>query len=158
LVEFPNGAQGGYLRLLYKSDFQKSAGVAILPIFHGNIVVNIQYRHAPRKWGFEITRGWGEPNELPIDAAEREILEEIGGEIDKIIDLGPYYPNTGVEGSEVKLFLAFMKDIGKTQLEEGIERYELLSIEKIKEMITQGKITDGFTIAAFARAFFKMLI
>ncbi len=158
LVKFPSGLLGSYFRIINTADLNGGKGSVILPIFDNKIVLLRQFRHSTRKWHWEIPRGFGEPNTTPEENAKREIFEEIKGIIAKLIDLGPYHSNTGIEGNEVELFLATLNSIGNINQDEGIESFQLFALNKIEEMIRDAEITDGFTIAAFTRAKYKKLI
>lgn len=158
LVKFPSGLLSSYFRILNKGDLKGGRGAVILPIINNKILLLRQYRHATRKWHWEIPRGFGEPNTSPEENAKKEIIEEIDGEIIELIDLGPYHSNTGIEGVNVELYLAKLLSVGKTNLDEGINSYQLFDVITIEKMISDSRITDGFTIAAFARSKFNNLI
>jgi len=158
LVRFPNGDLRSYFRLLNTADLLGGKSCAILPILKNKILLLNQYRHATRQWHWEIPRGFGEPNTNPTDNAIKEIHEEIGGEISELINIGSYHSNTGIEGGTVILFLARLKRIGRTNLDEGIKSADLFDKEIVEKMIGDSEITDGFTIATYAKAKFKGLI
>jgi len=109
LVEFPDGNKGSYFRILNQADLHGGQGVVVLPTMNGKYLLLRQYRHPIRSWSYEIPRGFGEPGILAEQQAKNEILEEIKGEINNIIDLGVYHSNTGLEGNKVKLFFAILK-------------------------------------------------
>lgn len=152
LVEFPGGSKGSYFRILNQADLQGGQGVVVLPTMNGKYLLLRQYRHPIRSWSYEIPRGFGEPGIQAEQQAKNEVLEEVKGEIDNIIDLGVYHSNTGLEGNKVELFFAKLKSIGKPAQDEGIESYLWVSLSELEEMIATAKITDGFTIAAYTRA------
>lgn len=158
LVKFPGGRLGSYFRIINTADVNGGKGIVVLPIYDKKILILKQFRHATRKWHWEIPRGFGEPNTTPEENARKEISEEIDGEISKLIDLGSYNSNTGVEGVTVELFLAQLNKVGITNIDEGIESFSLFSIDEIEEMIRRAAITDGFTIAAYTRAKLRGLL
>ena len=51
-----------------------------------------------------------------------------------------------------RLFVAEIRAFGKPQAEEGITDVRLYPAREVAELIKTGQITDGFTIAAFTRA------
>lgn len=158
LVQFPNGRLNGYCRVLSEADLSGGHGVVVLPEYQGKIMLLHQYRHPTRKWHYEVPRGYGELNTPSIDNARKEILEETGGEIAQLVDLGDFYNNTGFEGGAVSLFYAKLSSIGNPNEEEGIESFVWLSIKELEEWIADGRITDGFTIVAYTKAKLKGLI
>jgi len=152
LVEFPDGNKGSYFRILNQADLHGGQGVVVLPTMNGKYLLLRQYRHPIRSWSYEIPRGFGEPGILAEQQAKNEILEEIKGEINNIIDLGVYHSNTGLEGNKVKLFFASLNSIGEPERLEGIESYRWVTLTELENMIATASITDGFTIAAYTRA------
>ncbi len=158
LVRLPSGKLGSYFRIMNAADLRGGQATVALPIIENKILLLRQFRHPTRKWHWEVPRGFGEPGTSPEKNAEREVLEEIEGEISELIDLGPYNSNTGIEGVTVRLFLARLKSTGNTNLDEGIESYKLVEINQVEEMIRNAEITDGFTIAAYARAKLRGLL
>jgi ADP-ribose pyrophosphatase len=158
LVEFPSGQVGGYFRLINRADLNDGQGVVILCEKEGKYLLLNQYRHPVRSWNYEVPRGFGEPGVVAEEQAKIEILEEVGGEIDELIDLGVYYINTGLEANKVKLFYAKLKSIGQPSEDEGIESYLWVSLMEFEEMIASAKIADGFTIAVYTRAKLRGLL
>lgn len=153
LVEFPNGYRNGYLRILNRAYLEGGiAGVVILPVKDGKILVMRHFRHATRSWHWEIPRGFGEVGISADQNAKNEIEEEVGGVVAELISLGVLHNNTGLEGHELKLFLARLVSVGHPELNEGIQSFRWVSVPELEGMIASGEITDGFTIAAYVRA------
>jgi ADP-ribose pyrophosphatase len=158
LVEFPDGDIRGYGRSIATASLRGGKGVVVLPEYEGKIMLLHQYRHATRQWHYEVPRGYGEPN-IPADEnARKEIEEETGGEISDLVSLGEFYNNTGYETASVALFYAKLSSVGKANENEGIDSFFWLTVKELEEWITNEKITDGFTIAAYTKAKLKGLI
>lgn len=152
LVEFPDSTRNGYIRFVNRANFSGGQGVAVIAIIGDKILLLRQFRHATRSWHLEIPRGYGEPG-VPADKqAANELQEEISAEIGEIIDLGVMHNNSSFEGQPVHLFFARLNSIGKLALQEGIDRSILVTSSELEALIRDGGITDGFTIAAYARA------
>ena len=159
LVEFPGGYRNGYIRLYNRAYLEGgAAGVVMLPEKDGKLLLMHQFRHATRAWHWEIPRGFGEPGVEAIDQAKAEIDEEIGGEINEIVDLGLYFNNTGLEGNPIYLFFVKMNAVDEPKLELGVDKFRWVSVAELEQMIADAEITDGFTIAAYTRAKLKGLI
>ena len=154
LVKFSDGNMNGYIRLFHRSELESgnSNAVAILPELNGKFCLIHQFRHSTRCWHYEIPRGFGEPGVSSERQAYWEIVEEIGGEIDVLINLGILHFNTGIAGSYVNIFLAHLRSIGELNSQEGIESIRWVSRDELEEMIASSKITDSFTITAYTRA------
>jgi ADP-ribose pyrophosphatase len=158
LVKFPDQDIRGYSRIVARADLSGGQAVAVLPELQNQILLLHQFRHATRSWHFEIPRGYGEPDTSAVENARKEILEEIEGKVLKLAALGALHSNTGLEANKVSLFYAKLSSVGKSSLNEGIRKYVLLTAKEFEQWIKVGRITDGFTIAAYTRAKLKRLI
>lgn len=158
LVQFPNRRLNGYCRVLSNAYLSGGHGVVVLPEYEGKVMLLHQYRHPTRQWHYEVPRGYGELNTPAAENARKEVEEETGGTIAKLVNLGEFYNNTGFEGGAVSLFYAKLSSIGKPNEDEGIESFVWLTVKELEEWIANEKITDGFTIAAYTKAKLKGLI
>jgi len=158
LVQFPNGQMRGYIRLLSRADLLGGQGVAVLPCIESSLLLLRQFRHATRSWHLEIPRGFGEPDTSPMQQAQTEIQEEIDGVVEELLDLGELHVNTSMEGHATKLFLAKLRSVGQPEHSEGIQSIKRVRVNKFKALISNGSITDSFTIAAYTRARLRGLI
>ena len=155
-VRFPNGKLGIYFRMLMSPEH--GPGSVVFPVYENKVILLEQYRHATRQKHLEIPRGFGEPGINPADNAHKEIREEIEGEIAELIPLGSMHVNTGITNEYVELFFAQMSRYGQGDSGEGIENILLCDIPTLEHYITEGKVTDSFTLSAFTRARLKQLI
>lgn len=133
----------------------KNQGAAILPVTQEGKVLLISINRKPiNEKVLEIPRGFLKPNEIPLNAAKRELKEETNCDAHEYIDLGCIYPDSGITDSKINLFLAKGCNINNIKLQEKecINGYKLMNIDEVKEQITEGKINDSFTIAAIFRA------
>jgi len=159
LVEFSDGSRNGYVRLYNRAYLEGgAAGVVVLPVTDGKILLLHHFRHATRAWHWEIPRGFGEPGVSAEIQARAEIADEVGGVIIELIEIGLYYNNTGLEGNPIHLFLAKLKSTGRLAEEEGITDIRWVTLTELEKMIADEEVTDGFTIAAYTRAKLKGLL
>jgi ADP-ribose pyrophosphatase len=158
LVQFPRKRIGPYTRILSQAGLSGGQAVVILAELDGKIVVLNQFRHATRSWHLEIPRGSGESNLKAEENAKKEIREEINAKVDSLVELGEYHSNTGLEAESVRLFYARIDSPLKPNDQEGIKEIILLTPQEFSDYIREGKITDGFSIAAFFRARLRGLI
>ncbi len=136
-VYFPKGVSGTYDRLI-----SHSSGVAVLPVLpSGEIVLNLNYRHATRSWELEIPRGGTLPEETFEEAALRELKEETGCIASSLTFLGEMAPDTGVLSSVTPLFLAQISERQESTPESSEAIAAPLSFTK--EELRQGLI-NGF--------------
>src|SRR5919106_4415870 len=81
--------------------------VVILPIPEpGQVILIRQYRHAVKRWLWEVPAGSVDPGESPEAAARRECHEEIGQVPDTIVRLGSMFPTPGYCDEEMFFFRA----------------------------------------------------
>ncbi len=152
LVEFPDGSRNGYSRIVGNPRHRRGPGVAVLPVLGNKVVLLHQFRHPTRSWHYEIPRGFGEPETSAAENAYKEINEELEGKIANLTELGDFHSNTGLESSVVSLFLATLESYGQPNAAEGITEVLPIEVATLEDWIRAGKITDGFTIAAYTRA------
>lgn len=146
-VRYSNGSLGTYIRLVAPP----VPGVVVLPFWEGKILLIRHFRHATRSWHLEIPRGMGFDANVETDA-NRELAEEIGASGTRLVSLGDVYPDTGLSNSRVALFYAEVASYGKPEAEEAITHILPTPASEFDRMIAEGEITDGFVLAAYARA------
>jgi ADP-ribose pyrophosphatase len=155
-VRFPGGFLGTYIRLVGEED--DPPGVIVLPLYQGQVLLIRHFRHATRTWHIEIPRGFGKKGLSSEENARREVEEEIGATISRLHSLGPMYPDAAASTECDVLFFAEIASYGKVEVEEAISELLPTSVSEFERMIRENVITDGFTLAAFARAKAKGLL
>lgn len=152
-VTLPNGGES--IR-----EYVKHVGaVCIIPVTDsGDVILEKQYRYAVGETLIEIPAGkLDSADEIPHQAALRELREETGIVPKDLIDMGIYYGSPAIMGEKIHMYMARGLQFGKDDLDAD-EFLEVLTIplEKAVELVLQGKITDGKTQTALLRA--KMMI
>lgn len=140
-------------------------GSAVLPIDgHGQVCLLEIDRVPVGQRMLEIPRGGADPGETAAQAAARELEEETRLIVaaDQLIPLGVLHPDSGVIGGYVHLFLAEIGgDFRKRALcHDPAEAagLKLIPLRDVRTMVVDGRITDGLTVGALARASFAGLI
>ncbi|NFV78632.1 NUDIX hydrolase [Magnetospirillum aberrantis] len=155
-VVFASGRAGSYLRIIDQPI--GVPGVAVLPRHQGNIILINHFRHATRRHHLEIPRGYGETGRSSVENAAKEVLEEIGGHIEHLINLGSLTWNSGLSNGCTDLFLADLDEIGAPATEEGVSAIMPVTLSIFEEWIASGRIADSFTIACWSRAHLRGLL
>ncbi len=135
----PDGQPGTYTTVTMKS------GVAILPIDSDRVVyLTRQFRYALGKESIEVAAGAVEEDEPHLEAAQREVEEELGIKASEWLDLGVFDLDTSIVRCPVRLFLA--KQLTFTQShQEGTETIETVRIplNEAVQMVMDSVITHA---------------
>jgi 8-oxo-dGTP pyrophosphatase MutT (NUDIX family) len=145
----PDGKEGIYGVV----ETRTATGVVALDE-HDNIYLVGQYRYATNEYSWEIIEGGSDDQELPLEAAKRELREEAGLIAQNWSQLGGEVHLTNCHSSEVGvLYLAR----GLTETKSEPEGTELLAVKKISfaeclRMVNAGEIKDAMSIIGIVRA------
>lgn len=132
----------------------KNRAMAIIPIDEsGNTWLIGQYRYPLDEYSWEIPMGGGPMAEDKLESAKRELKEETGLIAEKWTEIMKIHTSNSVTDEVGFVYLAE----GLTQGETEFEETELLKIKKLPftkvvEMVMDGEITDGISVAAILKA------
>lgn len=143
----PDGAPGIYGVVEYNQC------VGVLPIdADGNVQLVGQYRYPLNCYSWEIPEGACNVGEAPIDAARRELQEELGLQAKQITFAGITHLSNSVSDEEAHLFIATELTQGTAQPEgtEKLEHRQVPFAEALK-MVLAGEITDSMSQIAILR-------
>ena len=107
-----------------------------------------QYRHALKKYIWEIPAGTLDPHESALDCAKRELIEETGYSADQWQKLSALTPVPGYSNEHIHIYLASDLHPAERNLDkdEIINVYEI-DIKEALGMIRREEIQDAKTIA-----------
>ncbi|MCX7736122.1 MAG: NUDIX hydrolase [Candidatus Kapabacteria bacterium] len=127
--------------------------VNIIPITKNKEVVLVsQYRHGIDEITLEVPGGLVDPNEEPLDAAERECFEETGYKsFDRAILLGENFPNPAFLNNVCYSYVWFDCELKGEQKLDGNEDIDvsLVSLKEIPRMILNKEIKHSLVLTAF---------
>lgn len=127
---------------------------AIVPLITADEVVLIkQYRHALKRYIWEIPAGTLDPREEAAACAQRELAEETGYSAGEWHKLGEITPVPGYSDERIHLFLASRLSPARQELDPD----EVLAIHRVPlpqavEMIADGDIQDAKSICGLLLA------
>ncbi|HBK33760.1 TPA: DNA mismatch repair protein MutT [Candidatus Uhrbacteria bacterium] len=130
------------------------AGVSVLPLDdEGFVYLTKEFHYAIEQDSVEVISGAIDEDETELEAAKRELKEELGIEADEWIDLGKLNPFTTVVKSPATMYLAR----GIKLLEanpEGTEKIDLVKVtfDDAVRMVMESKITHGQSCVLILKA------
>lgn len=126
--------------------------VVILPVFPGDEVVLIRQFRAPfNEFIIEAPAGVVEPGENPEEAAQRELMEEVGLRPKSLIKLGSFTPAPGYSSEVLHFYVAYDPEpVGMKPEEYEIIEPIKLSLEEAYKMVLENKIKDMKTALAIS--------
>jgi len=127
----------------------------IVPVdSEGKIILVKLFRYRTLRGGWEVPAGSVDPGEDQLEAAKRELGEETGFTAKNIHPLTPSFDSmNGVSDAVGHVFVAtdLTQSDRNEQGEEGITEMRAFAWDEIIDMIKDGKIVDGLSIAALMK-------
>lgn len=150
LVQNRKGEIFSYDRLIATST---GTPVVTVPVYKGRLILIKQYRHAIRRTQYAFPRGFGEDGLSAEENARKELREEIGasfGQEAEIRLLGQVTADSGVTSTGIAVVYCEISSYEERVGYEEIQETILLTREELDDWIKQGRIDDGFTLAAYS--------
>ncbi len=153
VVRLPSGSLGHWWRFEDGPDF-----VVIIPMNdQRQVLVSYQYNNAPQRVVAEFAGGGVEKGESYPDAAQRELMEEVGYYAHKLREIGSFLYQNRHSGRKCRVFLA--QELEKRKLAHDDAEFiatEWMDIAAVDERIARGDIDNGVMLAAWC--IFKSLV
>ena len=139
-------------RIASREVVEHKSAVGMLAVTDRESVLLVrQYRYAVHEATLEICAGLIEEGEDPVQAAEREMQEELNVKAKNLRRIGDFYASPGFCTELFTLFIA--DELEESSLpqdeDENVSVIEI-PINEIPEMIKNGKIRDSKTFAALS--------
>jgi ADP-ribose pyrophosphatase len=146
---------------IYIRAIRKNYSTIVPFISKNELLVIRSYRHLVDSIQVEAPSGYIEDAESPDQAAKRELQEETGYEAKKIVSLGYYTLDYTMFEQKGNVFAAY--DLVDNNTAEGkskkqslgkMEKIEtdIVTIDRIKQLLSEGKILNAASIVAFHKA------
>jgi ADP-ribose pyrophosphatase len=128
--------------------------VAILAITEDQQIILVrQYRYAVDGSLLEIPAGTREPNESPIETADRELLEETGYRATAVRELQTYYSSAGYSDERITLVVATGCQQTSSELApDEVDEVTLVPVQDAPSLLDPGpnQARDAKTIIAIS--------
>jgi ADP-ribose pyrophosphatase len=126
-----------------------SGSVVVLPVLpDGRIVLIRQYRHATRRYLWELVAGRIDSGENPRRAAARELIEETGYRARRFRIFLDIFPTPGFLEERMYILLAEGVTPGEAEPEEDEKiTAKAFTTTELEDMIRRGKLHDAKSIA-----------
>jgi ADP-ribose pyrophosphatase len=117
----------------------------------GEVVMIEQYRHGSDEVTLEIPGGMVDEGESPLEAAERELLEETGYAPREILFLGKTRPNPAIQNNWIHTFLARDVSFHSAPVFESTEQtvVRLVPLADVPALIADGTINHSLVVVGF---------
>ncbi len=149
LVELPNG------RTTIYGVVSCGKCVGVLPFLDPDTVLLVQqYRYVAGRATWEMPTGGVHAGESVEEAAQRELVEEIGHRAGRLTHVSTYHTSKSVMDETAHLFLGE----GMEKLALAPDETEFLEVRpfpfrEVERMVDSGEIVDSMTIIAVLHAF-----
>ncbi|HAN42981.1 MAG TPA: ADP-ribose pyrophosphatase [Sphaerochaeta sp.] len=124
----------------------------------GRIAIEHQFRYPFQAELIEIPAGKLDyADEDHLEAAQRELREETGIVAREYEYLGPFYPTCAYSTEVIHLYLARGLSFGERELDEDESiNFEMVSLERMVDLVLAGKVPDGKTQTAILAVWAKL--
>lgn len=133
---------------------EHNGAVCVVAVDKNNMVYMVkQYRYPFKQVLLEVPAGKIDAGETPLEAAKRELEEEIGMRASEFIPMGEFYPSVAFLNEVIYMYIAK----GLIPSAQCLDEDEFLKIEKLGlgevcDLIMSGEVKDGKTIASILKA------
>ena len=144
----PSGTAG-----IYGKVHIKNYAIGIVPIDeHGNTWLVGQYRYPLNEYSWEIPEGGGLLENDILEAAKRELKEEVGLIANKWTEICVNNTSNSITDEVSIIFVAQELSLTKTEPDETEQlQIKKLSLEEAFEMALNGKIKDAISLIALMK-------
>ena len=138
-IRLPDGSAGEYTIV------ERTGAVFVVPqSTDGRLALIKHYRYTVQEWLWEIPAGMVESGASLHETAQRELMEEIGGQARTLVQIGDFFTMPGISDERSVVFLAQGVELGRPEREATeIMETHLITIDEVFAMLKRGLIRDG---------------
>lgn len=143
-VALPNG------RMSTREVVEHAPAVAIIPeLEDGTVLLVEQFRYAVDQKILEIPAGLVEEGETPLQAAHRELMEEVGFDADSFEEVGRFFTSPGFSNEIIVLYHATGLHPARLEADDD-EFIQVVKVPKdrLTSVLAEQKIMDAKSMAA----------
>ncbi len=146
-LEMPNGV------IAHREGIKHPGAVAMVPVRDdGRLLFVTQYRHAAGRRLLELPAGTLEPGEPPLEAAARELQEEVGMHPGTIAPMGGIFVAPGYTDEYIHLYVCTNLTAGPLEGDEDEDiEIHALTVEEALAAIEAGEICDAKSVVGVLR-------
>jgi len=145
----------GGIHLNYVVDESVPYSVAAFIVDGDDVLLARQYRYPLDRWIYDLPGGGGRVDEEPIDAARRELEEELGVVAEDLRPLHTFFMNPGRASWPTHLFISTSSlRSGSVDASDPAEQVQVarITLAELDGLIADGTIVDPSLIVARAVA------
>jgi 8-oxo-dGTP pyrophosphatase MutT (NUDIX family) len=127
--------------------FPRPAAGTIIHDPERGVLLLWRHRFISDTWGWELPAGGADPGETLEEAAIREAIEEAGWRPEALRHLVTYHPINGAVDQTFAIFLADAAvEVGPPTDVSEAERIEWVPVDRLRDEIRAGRVTDGMSL------------
>jgi ADP-ribose pyrophosphatase len=150
LVRWPDGREAPYCYV------EGKGAVWIVPVLpSGDLILIRQFRYTVDDWCWEVPAGgFHDFQGSPIDLAQQELGEEVGGSSDEWLHVGSFRPGVSITEEICHIVLAWDVRLDQEPHREAAEIIEVHQVPFARaiEMARSGEMVDGHSALALLRS------
>ncbi|TSC66065.1 MAG: ADP-ribose pyrophosphatase [Candidatus Berkelbacteria bacterium Gr01-1014_85] len=142
----PGGQRTHYIRFENTGD-----AVTVICVKDGKVLLEQEYSYPVNRVIWQFPGGAIAPNEQPIDAANRELMEEVGYKSNNLKPLGKYLIINRRSDAFMHVFLATEIEavsLDSGEIEEDIQK-EWLSVDEVKQLIVSDEFINTHLLSSW---------